>query len=206
MLKRWFPVVAVSAFLLVLSSAGTSRAQLGGFWGGWGTLSPWSGTGFPVYWPGGIGANYQPGIYNRAGYGGLGSSGMGMGMGMYPMSPYGFTPTMVGGMPMNSVGYYPSVFTSNATLIPPPTGLLPTNQPATVEVLVPDDAVVVFDGHPTRQTGDHRVFSTPPLIKGDSYHYNVEATFLQDGKKVTQKQRVPVYAGGRATAIFPMKK
>jgi uncharacterized protein (TIGR03000 family) len=217
MRKRWFPVVAASAILMMLTSAGVSRAQFGGFWGGWGTMSPWSGTGGAMYWPGGIGANYIPGIYNRGGYGGMGYGAMGMGMGygamggmmgsgMYPGYPYGFLPTSLATSPMAYVAYSPPVFTTTAPVVAPTAGLLPANQPATIEVLVPTDAVVRFDGHATQQTGEYRLFTTPPLIKGDSYHYEVEAAFLQDGKKVTQKQRVPVYAGGRATAVFPMKK
>jgi len=205
MLKRGFPVVGAAALVLVLVSAGTSRAQMGGFWGGWGTMSPWSGTGGWMYWPGGIGINYQSAIYSGGlRYGGLGFGGMGMGM--YPGYPYGFMSSSVGVAPMNVVAYYPPVFTTRAPVVAPPAGLLPTKQSATVEVKAPADAVITFDGHPTHQTGSHRLFTTPPLVKGKSYHYTVEAAFTQEGKKVTQSARVAVYAGGRATAVFPVPK
>jgi uncharacterized protein (TIGR03000 family) len=205
MLKRWFPVVGLAAAALVLTSAGVSRAQYGGFWGGWGAMSPWSGAGGYMYWPGGIGSNYMPRMYN-GGFGGLGNGGMGMGMGMYPGYPYGFTPSSIAVSPMNYVAYYPPVFTTRAPVVAPAMGLLPSDQSATVEVVAPADAVITFDGHVTSQTGTHRVFTTPPLIKGESYHYTVAAAFTQDGKKVTQQQRVAVYAGGQTTAVFPLAK
>ncbi|MGH7169056.1 MAG: TIGR03000 domain-containing protein [Gemmataceae bacterium] len=216
MMKRCFPVVGVAALVLVLASAGTSRAQMGGFWGGWGTMSPWSGTGGWTYWPGGIGINYQPAIYSGGyayglggrgfGYGGMGMGMGGMGMGMYPGSPYGFMPSSVAVAPMNFVAYSPPIFTTRAPVVAPAAGLLPADQPATVEVNTPADAVITFDGQPTRQTGSHRLFTTPPLVKGKSYHYTIEAAFTRKGEKVTQKQSVAVYAGGRVSAVFPVRK
>jgi uncharacterized protein (TIGR03000 family) len=212
MLKRWFPVAGAGALALVLMNAGTCRAQLGGFWGGWGTLSPWSGTGGWTYWPGGIGANYVPGIYNRGGYGygGIGSPGLGMWMnGGYP---YGVAPslynvpTSVAVSPMNYVAFYPPVYTTRAPVVAPVTGLVPLDQEATVEVTVPADAVVLFDGHQTSQTGTNRLFATPPLAKGKSFYYLVEATFQQNGKSVTKSQRVQVYSGGRIPVVFPTTK
>jgi uncharacterized protein (TIGR03000 family) len=207
MLKRGFPVFGAAALVLVLASAGTCRAQMGGFWGGWGTMSPWSGTGGWSYWPGGIGINYQPAIYSGGlYYGGLGA-GLGYGgMGMYGGSPFGFMPGSAAVAPMNIVAYYPPIFTTRGPVVAPPAGILPAKQSATVEVLAPADAVITFDGHPTQQTGSARWFTTPPLVKGKSYHYTVEAAFTEEGKKVMQKQRVAVYAGGQATAVFPIPK
>ncbi len=211
MLKRWFPVVGAVAFLLMLTNAGASRAQMGGFWGGWGTMSPWSGTGAMTYWPGGIGVNYMPGVLNRGGYGygGMGYGGMGyggMGMGMYPGYPYGFTPSSLAVAPMNYVAYSPPVFTTRAPVVAPAAGLLPADQPATVEVSTPAGTILTVDGKRTSQTGTYRLFTTPPLATGQSYHYTIEATFMRGGKKVTQTQRVAVYAGGRSTASFPLTK
>jgi uncharacterized protein (TIGR03000 family) len=201
MLKRYFPVVSAAALVLVLASAGSSRAQFFGFgggWGGWGGMSPWSGTGNWYYWPGGIGINYMPGIYYGGGY-----------YGNYPNgvinSMYGM-PTSVGVSPMTYVAFYPPVYTTRAPVVAPAEGLLPANMPATVEVIAPPGAVLRFDGKPTSQIGTYRTFSTPPLVKGQSYHYDVEAEFTQDGKRVTQKQRVGVYAGGSVTIAFPTGK
>lgn len=218
MLKRCFPVLAAAAFAFVLTSPGISRAQMGGFWGGWGTASPWSGTGNFMYWPGGIGANYMPGTYygGYGGYGGMGMMGMGMGMmgmgmgmmgmGMYPGYPFGYTATSLALAPQAYVAYYPPLFTTRAPVVAPVSGGLPSNLSATIEVIAPADTVITFDGHATSQTGTHRLFTTPPLVKGESYHYTIAAAFKQDGKTVTQNQRVSVYAGGKTTAVFPVPK
>ncbi|HWG42882.1 MAG TPA: TIGR03000 domain-containing protein [Gemmataceae bacterium] len=212
MLKRWFPVVSVGALALLLTSAGTSRAQFsGGIFGG-GAMSPWSGTGMWSYAPNGMGFNYyRPGMYG-AGYGGYGYGGMGMSMGMgMGMRPGAFSggygvPSSIAMSPMTYIAYSPPVYTSRAPVVAPATGLLPSDQPATIEVVAPTDAVILFDGHKTSQTGAHRLFTTPDLVKGNSYHYMVEATFTQNGKSVTQAQRVQVYAGARVGVVFPASK
>ncbi len=124
-------------------------------------------------------------------------------MGMY--SGYG-VPSSLALSPMSYVAFYPPVYTSRAPVVAPAGPLLPAGQPATVTVLVPSDAVVLFDGQQTSQTGTQRLFSTPNLTKGESYHYMVEARFPQNGKPVAQVQRVQVYAGGAASVIFPVTK
>jgi uncharacterized protein (TIGR03000 family) len=197
MSKRWFPLVSVGAFVLVLASAGSSRAQFFGF-GGWGAMSPWSGTGNWYYWPGGIGINYMPGIYDHAAYYLGPSTG-------FMSSMYG-VPSSVAYSPMTYVAFYPPVYTTRAPVVAPAEGLLPADLPATVEVIVPAGTTLRFNGQPTSQNGTHRVFTTPPLVKGQSYHYDVEATFPQDGKPVAQRQRVAVYAGGRVTVAFSTAK
>lgn len=215
MLKRGFPIVGAAAVVLVLASTGSSRAQMGGFWGGWGTMSPWSGTGNWGYWGGGNGMNYVPGIftggynsnfYGASGYN-YGAFGYGgMGMSTYPGYSFGYNPFGTVITPMNHVGVYPPIATTRAPSVAPATGQLPKNQPATVEVVVPANAVVTFDGHRTSQTGTHRLFTTPSLAKGKSYYYMVEATFEEKGKKVTQKRRVEVFAGGRTLTRFFVSK
>jgi uncharacterized protein (TIGR03000 family) len=90
--------------------------------------------------------------------------------------------------------------------ITPVVGVLASEQEATVEVAAPADAVILFDGHKTSQTGNHRIFTTPPLPAGQTYSYLVEATFQQDGKPVTQRQPVQVSAGGQTALVFPLAK
>lgn len=211
MLKRWFPMVGAAALAVVLMSAGTSRAQMGGIWGGWGTMSPWTGTGGWTYWPGGIGINY---IGRNYGFGNMPYGGYGWGL--YPgYGGYGFggfvnsmygIPSSMAVSPMSYVAFYPPVYTTRAPVVAPAAGLLPSDRPATIEVIAPADAVVVFDGHRTSQMGTHRIFTTPDLIKGESYHYTVECTFTQDGKTLTESQRVPVYAGAYVSITFPKQK
>src|SRR5262245_11742110 len=63
---------------------------------------------------------------------------------------------------------------------PGPAEGAPATQPAEnaapiqIEVELPDaDAELIFDDHPTRQTGKARLFTTPPLPRGQSYTYEV---------------------------------
>ncbi len=152
MLKRGFPIVAASAFVLLLLSGGAGRAQSSGVW-----------------------VDYYPGY------------------------PFGFIPTAIAVAPQTYVAFYPPIFPPDA---PVPFPAL-ADEPATIEVIVPDDTVLIFDGHRTRQTGPYRHFTTPALVPGAKYHYTVEATFMRDGKPVTEKRRVEVSAGGQTSVTFP---
>jgi uncharacterized protein (TIGR03000 family) len=86
-----------------------------------------------------------------------------------------------------------------------PEDVAPT-RPARVIVHAPADAELWFDGHRTTQTGDERLFTTPALEKGSTYHYDVRARWMSDGKAVEQTQSVQVYAGGEVHVTFPRKK
>src|SRR5262249_29983293 len=52
---------------------------------------------------------------------------------------------------------------------------------AEVQVRVPANATVWFDGEPTEQTGPYRRFWTPPLEPGKVYTYQVKARWMLDG-------------------------
>lgn len=169
-------------------------------WSGGGLPSPSFGAGHFTYWSGGIGPNYVVNVY----YGGYAYGNLGLGM--YPGYPFGFTPTSIAVDPMTYVAFYPPLFTTRAPVAAPAPGVVSLDQPATVQVLAPADAVLIFDGHKTGQHGGYRLFTTPPLTPGEGYHYTVEATFLKDGKRVAQTQRVAVNAGGTTTVIFPVAK
>ena len=77
-------------------------------------------------------------------------------------------------------------------------------EPATVVLSVPADAEVWFDGVATSQRGAQRTFRTPPLAKGDHYHYTVRARWTEDGKPVDESQRVAVRAGEQVRVGFPL--
>jgi uncharacterized protein (TIGR03000 family) len=63
-----------------------------------------------------------------------------------------------------------------------------TREVIAIEILVPDDAVVLIDGDRTTATGPVRRFETPPCPVGRTYVYTVTARF--DGKEVTRKIRI----------------
>lgn len=70
--------------------------------------------------------------------------------------------------------------------------------PVMIEVRVPADAVVHFDGRPTGQGGAVRHFSTPPLTPGQAYEYDVSAAW----GGVSQSRRLTVRAGERPVVDF----
>jgi uncharacterized protein (TIGR03000 family) len=74
--------------------------------------------------------------------------------------------------------------------------------PAYITVVVPDDAVVSFDGEATTLTGGKREFISPPLEKGRKYRYEVTAQWTANGKQVEQKRKVPVTSGERVRVDF----
>ncbi len=73
---------------------------------------------------------------------------------------------------------------------------------AYVTVLVPADAVVLFDGEATSLTGSTRTFISPPLEAGSKYRYEITAKWTANGKPVEKTRKVPVTAGARVTVDF----
>ena len=74
---------------------------------------------------------------------------------------------------------------------------------ATVDVGVPDDAKVWFDGTPTEQTGPERRYQSPPLTPGKTYSYEITARWRgPDGKDVVRKQSVSVRANESSNVEF----
>jgi uncharacterized protein (TIGR03000 family) len=73
---------------------------------------------------------------------------------------------------------------------------------ASLEVHVPAEAEIWFDGARTQQSGAVRVFVSPPLPAGKEYVYEVQARWKQDGRDVVQRQEVAVRAGQRVRVDF----
>jgi uncharacterized protein (TIGR03000 family) len=79
----------------------------------------------------------------------------------------------------------------------------PLTNEAAIRVRVPDpEARVSFDDALTRQTGDERTFTSPPLSPGKTYTYTISATWLENGREVTRSKDVKVEAGRAATVDF----
>jgi uncharacterized protein (TIGR03000 family) len=64
-----------------------------------------------------------------------------------------------------------------------------------VNLRVPSDAKIWFDGRPTNQTGTIRSFQSPPVTGGPEYVYQIRIQWKQDGKDVTQTRQIQVHAG-----------
>ncbi len=73
---------------------------------------------------------------------------------------------------------------------------------AFVNVVVPPNAQVTFEGQPTTQTGMFRRYQSPPLDPGKEFTYDIQARWNQNGKEVTQDRHVRVRAGQQAMVDF----
>jgi uncharacterized protein (TIGR03000 family) len=74
---------------------------------------------------------------------------------------------------------------------------------AFLEIVVPADAEVWFDGYKSKQMGSVRKFSTPPLKQGEPYGYDVRVRWTMNGSPVEETRTVVVRAGERTRVEFP---
>jgi uncharacterized protein (TIGR03000 family) len=75
-------------------------------------------------------------------------------------------------------------------------------RPARILVRVPQSAEVWFDQQKTAQSGDDRVFETPPVAAGKTLIYTVRAKWTEAGRAVEQFRIVGVKAGETAKLTF----
>ncbi len=69
------------------------------------------------------------------------------------------------------------------------------NNTAKIYVTLPADAKLSIDGRPTASTSGSRVFRSPNLAPGRTFHYVLQATVVRGGKTETVTKRVAVRAG-----------
>jgi uncharacterized protein (TIGR03000 family) len=219
MLKRSFFLIGLAAALALALSPDLASAQRRGGGGGSRGGGSYRGGG-SVYRGGGSyyrggGYGYRGGDWDRRGWGGWGWGGIGIGIGLgYPGygGSYGYSDYSPGyyygdgGAIYDSTPYYSGtpVYGSNLTPSLDSYGYgAPTQEmPAQINVRVPADAKVWFDGTATEQQGTNRVFASPALTPGRDYHYTVKAQWREGDKDVTQLRRVDVRAGTDATVDF----
>jgi uncharacterized protein (TIGR03000 family) len=92
-----------------------------------------------------------------------------------------------------SEGYYGS--TGSEDYYRTATAESPRKRPVRVNLQVPSDARVWFDGSQTNQTGTIRSFVSPPVAAGPEYAYQMRIQWKQNGKDVTQTRQIKVHAG-----------
>jgi uncharacterized protein (TIGR03000 family) len=66
---------------------------------------------------------------------------------------------------------------------------------ATIQVDLPEDARLTFDGESTASTGSHRVFFSPPLARGREYSYTLRAERIRRGERTSLTKTITVRAG-----------
>jgi uncharacterized protein (TIGR03000 family) len=195
MCRRWFPVGAVVAAALLLAPA-PARAQFrGGFRGRFRpvpviVVPP---IGLPFTFP----AFYPPGLWPYAPdyYSGVYSPPPPVNVTQIFPADYRPAPPALPGTPRQRI----EEFDPPAKAERP----APAKEAAVrVEVRVPADAEVWFDGKKTSQTGTVRHFQSPPLKAGERYGYEVRASWKRVGQETEKIRHLSVRAGDRVTVDF----
>jgi uncharacterized protein (TIGR03000 family) len=77
--------------------------------------------------------------------------------------------------------------------------------PATLIVTLPADATLAVDGYVSQSKAGTRSFLSPPLERGQDYHYTLKAELRRGDEPVTVSREVTVRAGRetRVTLEFP---
>jgi uncharacterized protein (TIGR03000 family) len=216
MLKRSFLLTGLAASLALVLCPALASAQRGGRGGG--------GAGRGVAVSRGSGGGYRGvsgyrggyGGYGgyRGGYGGYGGFGLGLGIGLGYAGDYGFASPGYyygdGGAIYNSMPYSDPYYSGTPVYgsdLAPSGGAygyaaLTQARPAQINVQVPANAKVWFDGTATEQQGTSRVFASPALTPGSDYYYTLKAQWREGDKDVTQSRRVDVRAGANVTVDF----
>lgn len=68
-------------------------------------------------------------------------------------------------------------------------------EPATIRVVLPEDARLTFDGESTVSTGASRLFVSPPLSRGKEFTYTLRAERMRGDKSVVASKTITVCAG-----------
>lgn len=132
--------------------------------------------------------NDQSGLLNPFGMSGLGFLG---GVG-------GFTNYADSGM-----NYLQSAQPTAPQTPPGANFIAPADQaPASVTIRAPYDAEVWVQDQKLNQTGEEYKFLSPILPANRTFTYDVRASWVEDGQKVTSRQFVNVRAGDRKSVLF----
>jgi uncharacterized protein (TIGR03000 family) len=128
--------------------------------------------------------------------------------GYYGAADYGYSPAVT-----YSPGYseYPDVLSASSYSQPsvvtvPDIYGPPSDNAVYLEVRVPPDAELWFEGQKCTQTGPIRYFESPPLTLGQNYVYHVRVRWIENGREVERTQEVTVSAGKRLSIDFTKLK
>src|SRR5262245_36241375 len=100
---------------------------------------------------------------------------------------------------------YPPAVIANESLVGSQLYAYRSYDSATINVNVPADASISFDGSMTVQRGEQRQFMSPPLEPGKEYTYDVQVSWKQDGRDVMRKRHITFHAGYIINLTFPVE-
>jgi uncharacterized protein (TIGR03000 family) len=185
-------LLALSASPSLVSAGGGSGGYRGGYGGYGGYRGGYGGYrgGYDGY-RGGYGGRYY-----GYGYG----PDIGIGIGFYPYA-YDYGPTYINAQPPIIVASPAAIPTVPADS-PTPSASERADNRARLQILVPADAEVWFNGDPTTTRGEQREFTTPALTEGRDFHYEIRARWTEGGRVVDQTRLVVVRANARVGVDF----
>jgi uncharacterized protein (TIGR03000 family) len=102
-------------------------------------------------------------------------------------------------------GWSPAQSGTITPYVPPPPPR-PREIPVTLVVRLPADAVLEIDGVGTKQQGEVRRFTSPPLQPGRQYTYTLKASWNEKGEAIVRERAVPVRAGTEVVVDFRQAK
>jgi uncharacterized protein (TIGR03000 family) len=163
---------------------GGVRVYVGGRWG-WGAPGGYGRYSYPWY-----GGSSYPGYYGGPYYAGY-AVPYDSGTAVYEAYPAAYPD-------VEPAGGYQSLYPPDtASEAPPPPST------ARLTISLPDpNAEVWFNGTRVNVRGSSQTFTTPPLIPGTDYHYQVKARWMQNGREVVREQIVSFRAGERVAVTF----
>jgi uncharacterized protein (TIGR03000 family) len=71
-----------------------------------------------------------------------------------------------------------------------------------IDVDVPSNAQVWFQGQKTSQTGTHREFESPTIARGRDFQYEIRVQWTDDGQTIKQTRHIDVRAGDHVEVSF----
>ena len=175
MSRRGLSAASLTAAVLAFSLWPAAAVAGGGYRGGYGGYHGYYGGHYYGYGPSvGIGIGFYPGFYG-----------------------YDYAPAYVYAPPPVVVAAPPPAASDAAPPLP-----APADDCARLQVLVPADAEVWFDGNPTATRGEQREFTSPPLPPGRDFRYQIRARWMEAGRVVDQTRTVTVRANARVGVNF----
>jgi uncharacterized protein (TIGR03000 family) len=181
---------ALATLLLGISPAnahGPGGGHGGYHGGGFGYGGFYYGSRYPAYGLNGFPFSYGSGLYAPYGY-------------FRPYYGYGLGGIGLGGVGLGGYGYYRPYYASPVIVAPgvtPPNPAVapidptpPSDNAAHLQLIVPENAEVLFDGGKTQQTGTTREFVSPPLPPGKVYSYTITVRSTDANGKTNVDKRV----------------
>jgi uncharacterized protein (TIGR03000 family) len=157
--------------------------------------------GFHLFeWSGGWGPDSANPSY-RGGFGGFEYAAPGY---SYSLPSYYTFPGLSFSEPSTGYpwGFQPTIGQDYGNFVSPAGHASVGNGGVLINLAVPANAEISFDGQETVQKGGFRQFISPPLIPGQEYSYDIEVRWTEDGTESTQSRRITVHAGDVVNLLF----